>query len=428
MKGIFQLVFIIVFIAGAVFGILVFSGAIKIGDDGTQAGGTVVLWGTVRPAIMAKIIENFNRTNEDFSVVYVEKDPDNFNQNLLEALASGVGPDLFLLPDNLAFHYSNKIFSIPYTSYPLSTFKETFIGAGEVFLTQNGILAFPLTVDPLMLYYNRTILDSNGIAYPPKTWNELYAMTPKITKKDDADKILKSGVALGYFSNVTHAKDILVSMFMQTGNPIVAPKTGRMSSSLESYRGRQELGSVLQFYADFADPSKEVYSWNRSFPDSIDAFGKEDLAFYFGFASELGTLVSRNPNQNLGVSHIPQLDINSKITGARVTGVAISAASKNLTTAFVAASKLATTDFATNLALGLVTPPARRDLLSIKPTDAYGPIFYDSALYGKSWLDPSPSGSSDIFRLMIDSVLSNNRTAREAVSDASSKLDLLLIK
>lgn len=428
MKGIFQLVFTIVFIAGAVFGVLVFSGAIDIGSEETQGSGTVVLWGTVRPAVMAKLIENFNNANEDFNVVYVEKSAENFDKNLLEALASGVGPDMFLMPDNLAFHYSNKIFPVPYTSYPLVTFKDTFVGAADVFLSSNGILAFPITVDPLMLYYNRSTLDSNGITYPPKTWEELSTMVPIITKKDNTNKILKSAVALGYFSNVVHAKDILVSMFMQTGNPMIAPKDGVLASSLNSFRGKQDLSTILEFYTDFTDPIKDIYSWNRSFPSSLDTFSREDLAFYFGYASELRALVNKNPNQNLGVAHIPQLDLTSKTTGAKVTGIAISSASKNLNTAFIAASKMASSDFAQQLALALEVPPARRDLLGVKPTDPYGPVFYDSALFGKSWLDPSPSGTSNIFRLMIDGVISNNTTPREAISDASSKLDLLLIK
>ncbi len=428
MKGIFQIVFIIVFIAGAIFGILVFSGAIKIGEDSTTTGGTVVLWGTVKAGSMVKIVDEFNKSKTGYFIKYEEKSPDSFDQNLLEALASGVGPDLFFLPDNLAFHYSNKIFPIPFSSYPLATFKETFAGAGEVFLTNNGILAFPITIDPMMMYYNRNILDSNAITFPPKTWEELSAMVPVITKKDNTNKIIKPAVALGYYSNVVHAKDILTTMFMQTGNPIVVNKNGNLRSALGA-SGTYDLGSILQYYSSFADSTKTVYSWNKSFSNSQDAFSREDLAFYFAPASELRSLTNRNPNQNLGVAPVPQLtNSNNKITSSRVTGVAISSASKNLTTAFVVASKIATTDFASKLAVTLEIPPARRDLLLVKPSDAYGPTFYNSALYAKSYLDPSPKGTEDIFRTMIDSVLSNNATAINAVTNASSRLDILLLK
>ena len=63
MKGSFQLIIIIVFIAAAIFGVLVFSGAIPIGSDDNKAVGTVVLWGTFRTADMSSVIEEFNNIN-----------------------------------------------------------------------------------------------------------------------------------------------------------------------------------------------------------------------------------------------------------------------------------------------------------------------------------------------------------------------------
>ncbi len=430
MKENFQIIVIIVFIAAAIFGVLVFSGAIPIGGDSdTEAAGTVVVWGTIKNTTMASLLEDFNTANPTFTVKYVEKSADTFDQSLLEALASGTGPDMFFLPDNLAFHYANKIFTIPYTSYPLVTFKNTFAGAGEVFLTSNGLLAFPMSIDPLMLYYNRSTLDSNGVIYPPATWEDLSNIVPIITKKDTTNKIVKSAVALGQYSNIAHAKDILAAMFMQAGNPIVSEKDGTLRSYLNGVGGRYDLGDILKYYTTFADPAEEVYSWNRSFSNSLNSFSSEDLALYFGFSSELQSLVNRNPNQNFSVAPIPQIvGSNAKVTSAQVTGLAISSASKNLNTAFTAASLMALGDFAQKLAAAQGVPPARRDLLAQKPSDAYSPIFYDSALYAKSWLDPSRIATNNIFRIMIDVVLSNNSTESEAINDASSKLDLLLVK
>lgn len=428
MKGFFQLIVVIIFIAGAIFGVLVFSGTIPLGGSSNKATGTVVVWGTIKNSVMASLVEQFNNVNTDFTVEYVEKSPDNFDQSLLEALASGNGPDMFFLPDNLAFHYANKIFTVPYTSYSLTTFKNTFAAGGEVFLTSNGLLAFPMTIDPLVMYYNRSILDSNAVVYPPKTWDELSNLVPILTKKDNTNKITSSAVALGHFSNISHAKDIIVAMFMQAGSPIVASRDGALHSSLSDSSGKYDLGSILEFYTSFASPAQPTYSWNKSFSNSTDAFSNEDLALYFGFSSEFQYLVNKNPNQNLGVAPIPQISNSSKVTTGKVTGIAISSASKNLTTAFTAASILATSDFASKLSRALNIAPARRDLLSKKPDDAFSPVFYDSALFARSWLDPSSKGSDDIFRNMVDATLSNNQTSLDAVDGANSRLDLLLTK
>ncbi len=146
--------------------------------------------------------------------------------------------------------------------------------------------------------------------------------------------------------------------------------------------GQYDLGSILKFYTDFADPLKSVYSWNKSFSSSEDVFSAENLAFYFGYASELQSLVNKNPNENFLVTPIPQIRNSSfKLTGAHVTGIAISSFSKNFNTAFTAAGLMANGSFASRLANALGIAPARRDLLNIKPTDAYLPIFYNSAFY-----------------------------------------------
>lgn len=431
MKGNFQIIILIVFIVAAVLGVLVFSGAIPLGSQSsdTTAQGTVTLWGTVKAQTLSSLIDDFNRANTTFVVKYVEKSPDTFDNDLLEALASGVGPDMFFISDDLVYKYSDKIYTIPYASFPLDTFKNGFAGAGEVFLTSKGILAFPLTVDPLMMYYNRSVLDANGIAYPPVYWDEFGNLIPILTKKDDKGMITKSAIAMGQFSNVLHAKDILATLFMQSGNSIITEKNGQFASTLDASNGKYNPGSILKFYTDFADPLNAVYSWSKSFSNSRDAFSAEDLVFYFGFASELQSLVSKNPNQNFLVTSMPQIkNSNFKLTSAHVTGIAISSFSKNFNTAFTAANFMANSDFASKFAASLGIAPARRDLLNIKPTDAYLSTFYTSAFFAKGWLDPSPKDTDNIFQGMIEKMLSGSMTASEAVNDAGAKLRLLLIK
>jgi len=428
MKNNFQIIIIIVFILLAILGVLVFSGAIPIGeDDKTLGQGTVVMWGTVNGNVMAPLIEDFNTVNSTFVVQYVEKNRDTFDQDLLEAIASNKGPDMFFLSDDLAFRYADKIIIIPYQSFPLANFKNTFAGAGEVFLSSNGILAFPLFIDPLVMYYNRSMLDSSDVVTPPMYWNEFMNTATTLTKRDESNKILKSGAALGHYSNIAHAKDILATLFMQMGNPIVTEKNGVPISDLGD--PNFNLSTALQFYSDFANPLKSNYSWNKSFPNSNVAFSREDLAFYFGYASEFLSLINQNPNQNFSVAPVPQIkDAKFKLTGAKVTGVAISYFSKNYNTAFIAASRMSTGDFAKKLAEALFVAPVRRELLATKPSDAYSPTFYNSALYARSWLDPSEKDTNDIFRGMIDGVLSNNLSIRESIRDAGARLNLLLLK
>ncbi len=425
----FQIIILIVFIVAAIVGVLAFSGALPIGGSGNKAGsgGTVVIWGTAKASNISKALDDFNRVNTAYTVKYVQKQPESFNQDLLEALASGKGPDLFFISDDLVHEYSDKIFTIPYKSFPLSVFNSDFAGAGSIFLSSQGILAFPIAIDPLMMYYNRSILNANGVVYPPTYWDELPALSTTLSKKDDSGQIKQSAFGLGQFSNINNAKDILSALFMQAGNPIVAQNSGVFVSTLNQ---SSNLSQVLASYTDFADPLKAVYSWNKSLPNSQNAFSAENLAFYFGLGSEEKILSEKNPNENFGIAPLPQIrGASFKLTSGRITGVAVSAFSKNLNSAFMVADLLATGDFAKEYDSAENLAPARRNLLaSPAPNDPYQSLIYSSALYAKSWLDPSPVDTDKVFKDMVENVLSGNFTPEAAINDASAKLNVLLSK
>lgn len=426
----FQIIFIGIFILLAAIGVLVLSGTIPIGNKNAPGAlGEVTLWGSINSETMRPLLTEFNATNPAFILKYVEKGADVFDRDLLEALADGAGPDMILLPDNLAFQYKNRLVTIPFESYPIASFQANFAGAGNVFLTSQGMFAFPITIDPLMMYFNRSILDANGVVYPPASWDELVALVPTLTKKDESNKIVKSAIALGHFANVNNAKDILSALFMQGGSSIVSEQGGRFFSSLAMSNETSTLDDALKFYTDFADPNKSTYSWNRSLPASNDLFSSENEAFYLGFGSELQSLVNKNPNQNFGIAPIPQLKgVDTKITSSRVLGVAVMSSTRNFNTAFTAASLLSSGSFASRLASVTGTAPARRDLLNAQPGDIFSPIIYKSALFARSWIDPSKSGTDTIFKNMIEGIISSTLSLNIAIGDADSKLNFLLLK
>lgn len=427
----FQIVFIGLFMFLAILGFLAFSGFIKIGSDDqeTTLSGKVTIWGTVPVSIIRELFDDFNRTNRGFTVTYSAIDSDTFNQELLEAMAEGKGPDMFLLPDELIESYLNKIVAVPYTIYPATNFKSNFASIGEVFTIPSAIVGLPLTIDPLVMYYNRSILNTNGIVYPPTNWNEFSDMIPKLTKKDEANHIISSAVALGQFTNVANAKDILSTLFLQTGNPIVIRNENKQYSATldDQEKNRQQLVSALGFYTSFANPLLPNYSWHRGLPNSRDYFISENVAFYFGYASELPGLISRNPNLDLQIVEIPQMkNSNFKVTKARVTGIAISAFARDKELALAVANQMAGGDFLRDLARATSTAPARRDLLATQLADEYMPSVFKSALFAKTWFDPSPADTDNVFRKMIDDVLSNVSTTENAIQRADGQIDLLL--
>ncbi|OGZ11574.1 MAG: hypothetical protein A3D67_00210 [Candidatus Lloydbacteria bacterium RIFCSPHIGHO2_02_FULL_51_22] len=428
----FQLGILIFFGFFIIFGVLVFSGILPFFDttpDGV--GGEAVLWGAVPAELLRAPLDELNSENKDvFSVRYEEKNEESFDTELVEALASGTGPDMILLPGNLLVRHENKLLPLPYAQMSARTFRDTYAEGSELYLGSTGVLALPFSIDPMVMYWNRDLFTNAGIVGPPEEWDAFLSLAGTLTKKDAALNISKSTIALGDFSNVRNAKDILAMLIIQAGNPIVEVSEGVRRVSLYDQRGlvTPPAQSALRFYTEFANPSTPVYSWNRSLPNSRDMFAAGDLAVYFGRASERKAIAAQSPRLNFDVALVPQIqDVERKTTFAALTGIAVLKNSRNPQTAFYAGYALTGKDFSERFSRVSGVPPARRDLLSKPPKDAdiFTPVFYNSALIARSWLDPRPDETERIFSAMVSNVLSGRSTISSAVAKASEDLAAL---
>ncbi|MBT3729985.1 carbohydrate ABC transporter substrate-binding protein, partial [bacterium] len=205
----FQIVVMAIFVVLAIAGMLVFAGVGGLGNS-DQEIGTVEIWGTVPAETMNKLITQLNSNNGRFSAVtYTQKNKETYQEEFIEALAAGAGPDLLLLAHDGVVRNREKIIEIPYHTISERDFKNTFVEEGEIYLTDNGVLGLPFTIDPMIMYWNRDIFQSVGIANPPEFWDELFTLSPKITQRDTASNITRSFTALGEFTNVENAKEML---------------------------------------------------------------------------------------------------------------------------------------------------------------------------------------------------------------------------
>ncbi len=417
--------------AFVVLALLIFTGVIPgFGTPKNGFGGEVVLWGTVSENIMRKPIEEFNNQyNKLFSLKYKEKPSATFESDLIEALAAGKGPDLFFLSQDMILKDKDKVFTIPYNSISQRDFKSNFIEEGELYLTDDGVLALPFIINPLVMYWNRDIFSSSGVAREPFFWDEFFTLAPILTTVDRVKNISKSAVALGEFSNITNVKDILSALLFQSGDDIIKKTSKKVEVVLgdSASGGGKPAESALRFFMEFSNSAKPFYSWNKSLPSSKDMFTSGDLAIYFGYAGELSNIIAKNSHLNFSISPIPQIrDSGKKITFGKMYGLAIAKNSKNQRTAFQAAFLLTDAEFLENFAKITKLPPVRRDLLAKKQTDQYNSVFYESAIMSKGWLDPNPNASYNVFRDMVESVSSGKNRISEAVLDATSEMRRLI--
>lgn len=116
---------------------------------------------------MNAFVDNFDKTAKTYNMIYTEVKESEINQKLILALADGYAPDLLITPSEVVFANQNRLLPINKTSITESDFRNLFIDAASILIDTNGYLGLPLSIDPLVLYYNRDILSSNGYITAP---------------------------------------------------------------------------------------------------------------------------------------------------------------------------------------------------------------------------------------------------------------------
>lgn len=387
--------------------------------------GKVVVWGTVPERTFMDAYQEAFPDLTTIALEYVEKDADTMDVEFTEALASERAPDVVMFRHEGIYRHRDRLAPL---EVPVRDFKNTFIEEAELLMYPNGILGLPIAVDPLVMYWNRDLFSEAGIALPPQAWTEFY-LEPMmgLTKRGTTQgSILQSGIAMGQFENVLHAKEILAALTLQTGNLITAYVGEGQSQTLTSVlvSRDQTAAAALQFFMRFSDPVRAEYSWNRSLPISRDFFAQGDLATYVGFASERGVITKKNPHLNFDMAFLPQAKIKPEDPGRTATFgsmyvASVVRASKNPSGGMYLAGLLASPEFSQTFSAALGIAPVRRDMLAERGSDPYQEIVYRSALVARGFVDPNPGDTSDAFRAAVEDVLS----ARRGPSDAVSVLD-----
>lgn len=439
MKSSFQTILIIIFIASFIGAILIFSGVINIGSSSSknEISGYVTVWGIYPPEIIQPYIEKLNVQNKTISTSYVQKPEQTFRNDLIEALANGAGPDIVIANSSQLFSFKDKLYTIPFETYSERLYRDSFIDGASIFLNKDGVLAVPLLVDPIVTYYNKDLLSGQRFVVPPTTWSGLVQALPLFVKKDSKGVIQQTAIGLGEWNNVDHFKDILSTLFLQTGNPIVAidGQTGLYQQRLNTSVGNDSSSedselptvSALNFYTSFSNQAKSNFSWSRTLPSTLDTFLSGKSAFYIGRGSELFTIQARNPNLNFDVVPVFQSEGAVRpITFGSFSGLALIKSSPNFSASYTIAGYLTSKDFVEYLSSSTSLPSTRRDLLLTPQKNPYVQVYFQSALSAFSWPDVDPIATENLFRDMIRKVNSGSTNPTQAIYEASRDLQSIV--
>tara|TARA_B100000745_G_scaffold291264_1_gene230874 strand:- start:16963 stop:18213 length:1251 start_codon:yes stop_codon:yes gene_type:complete len=412
----FQLILTAAFVIFAIIGLLVFAGANP--SNNKNVIGDVVIWGTLPKEAVRETLASVREIRTDFDgVTYIEVSLDEFHTTYTEALAVDRGPDLILVPHTLLLAEAGTLSPISVETIPARDFEDTFIDGADIVIA-NGYYGVPVGIDPLVMYFNKAMLNNARVSEAPKFWEQFTGLVPRFVETAGGFSIEKSFVALGAYENITHAEKILASFFFQVGSPIRGA-----SGQVELVGGENEdVESALRFYTEFANPNTSAYSWNKSLKEDRQAFLANDLAIYFAPASEGKSLALANPNISIGSAAFPQLEGGNSVVYGDVYVFATPKDARNVTAAKTAALAFTGKNVAEVFAQVLNMAPVRRDLVSTSQNDPLLDLAYDEAFIAKGWLSPQPARVDTVFSAMVDDVVSGRSDALDALTKAQRSL------
>lgn len=386
----------------------------------------------------AEIIAKYNAQHPYITINYRKLRYEEYEAELLNAFAEDRGPDIFSIHNTWIKKYESKLAPLPEQTtmvFPVTQgsikkevipetrvarslnakeIKQNFVDAvySDVVIGDK-IYGLPLSVDTLAMYYNQDLFDQAGVIDVPKYWNREFQQTvKKLTKLDLKGEILQSGVALGGSTNIDRYSDILSVLMMQNG-AIMADDSGQVLFNTVPAifkDGEYNPGLMaLRFYTDFANPVKEVYSWNNDLSSSMDMFTSGKLAIMFGYAYHLPTIKTTAPKLNFLIAPLPQIEGSSvPVNFANYWVESVSQKSKHQNEAWNFIQFMTNADQVTSYLSKTKKPTALRSLISKQKEDLDIGVFVDQVLTAKSWYKgKGPVLMENFFAQMIETALSD---------------------
>lgn len=287
-------------------------------------GGQVTLtyWGLWEDQqTMQSTINGFESQYPNIKINYVRQDIKQYRDRLIARINNGTGPDIYRFHNSWLPMLYSELSPIPGDVTSVSDFNNTYYPVMQRDLEKNGaIYGIPLEVDTLALYINSDMFKNAGLT-PPTNWSEFVNDARALTVKDQNNKIVTAGAAMGTYDNITHAPDILSLLFLQN------------SVNLSDLKGSSDRAQgALNFYTSFATDQNNV--WDGTLDPSIIAFEKGNLGMFFGYSWDYFNIKKASPNLNFQIVPVPQLP-NQNVTLASYWADGVSSRSQHQKEAFL---------------------------------------------------------------------------------------------
>lgn len=397
-------------------------------QNGIDYTGTLKIW---KPFVDSQqfnaLIAAYQQAHPKVQIEYIKKNIENYQEDLLKALASNTGPDIFTIHNSWLPQYLDKTTPAPDGIFTLSDYKNTFLDVVTEDFTDNGkIYGTANSVDTLALYYNKDLLGTAGYANAPKTWDELARQVRNITRQDQRGYFSISGVSLGTGANVNRAQDIVYLFMLQQGvipassdhfRPTFAQAVNRNGNTV--YPGA--LG--LTYYTSFANPNTSNYTWNSQSDYSTDSFANGRSAMIFGYTYTASTIIQKAPNLRFGIAPVPQVGTEgADVNFANYFGEVVSKQSQHSDLAWDFLKFVTSKDNLQRYNTQYKEVSSRKDIAESQVKDIDIGVFAKAALTAKNFYRIDQARVDAIILKAIDNVVLNGMKPEQAVALAEQQV------
>jgi len=183
---------------------------------------------------------------------------------------------------------------------------------------------------------------------------------------------------------------------------------------------------ALRFYTDFANPIKEVYTWNKEEPNSFDAFVAGKTAFFFGYSYHLPMLQTKAPKLDIRLASLPQIEGSRVVNFANYWVETVAKTSENQKWAWDFIEFATGKDKVKTYLEASGKPTARRDLIQEQLGQETLSVFVNQILTAQSWYHGKNAKVADQALIdLIDETL-DGIPYPEAFSRAQNKINQTL--
>jgi multiple sugar transport system substrate-binding protein len=243
---------------------------------------TVTYWAhdhAPRVELDKKYIAEFEKANPNIKIDYVVVPGSDYDTKLATALAAGTGPDLFAQYDAFTgqFYAQDAIVPVDFLAMGFNSQKELMdqyespdvILSGALF---KGVLyGIPNEVSIYGCFVNNALWKAAGLDPTkdfPATYEDLIPIAEKLTKRDDAGKLVQRGFDV-MWSDPTYFLDWEIVTARQFGVEVIDRDT------LTAHFDTPEAAKGLQYIVDWANKYK---LGGPGYQDSREAFNSGTMA------------------------------------------------------------------------------------------------------------------------------------------------------